>query len=245
MIYRRPREEGVESPCLLPRVPLTYQPSTLWGNTFCQGFRVGLASYHFASSSAGYISYEHDTCGRSWPPLDDGSPIPSRVPFRNIQWDLSTRTFTGTIEWEHDYGTTWRNCQRWIYEIRFDEQYTFIVSGHVDGEERTMATSSAVDFTITTTRMSVYGENLLYVNAALDEYIRRELEGLQVSTPENDQPGARLRYAQFQSLWVKQRPHWQAIASVRSRAMLHHAATRIIIHQENPIERLAEEEDAA
>lgn len=78
-----------------------YHSDQLWGNTFCQGLRVGLASYHFGLRSLtgnalsgdeqeqgelepyAYISYQHPMCGQ-WPPLDDGSPIPARVYFHDI-----------------------------------------------------------------------------------------------------------------------------------------------------------------
>ena len=49
----------------------TYHAESLWGNTFCQSLKVGLASYQFLSVEDGaFISYEHPMCAR-WPPLDD------------------------------------------------------------------------------------------------------------------------------------------------------------------------------
>lgn len=95
--------------------PLSYHAGTLWGNVFVQGMRVGLASYHFASAATedgsrdgrtGYISYEHPYCAQ-WPPLDDGSPVPARVPFTDVEWDEATRTFRGSVRWRDTYGTSW------------------------------------------------------------------------------------------------------------------------------------------
>ena len=76
-----------------------YHSDQLWGNTFCQGLRVGLASYHFGVRTTtnangtgervteeqpyAYISYENAAC-LQWPPLDDGSPIPPQVYFHDI-----------------------------------------------------------------------------------------------------------------------------------------------------------------
>lgn len=94
--------------------PIVHHMDTLWGNTFVQGMRVGLASYHFmlaASQDAergeqAYISYENPDCAQ-WPPLDDGSPVPARVPFTDVHWDESARTFRGSIRWRDTYGTSW------------------------------------------------------------------------------------------------------------------------------------------
>lgn len=102
-------EEGCADP------PLAYHADTLWGNSFVQGMRAGLASYHFMSAvrddsehddQTAYISYEHPDCAQ-WPPLDDGTPVPARVPFSGLQWEESTRTFRGSIRWWDTYGTSW------------------------------------------------------------------------------------------------------------------------------------------
>jgi hypothetical protein len=46
----------------------TYCQDSLWGNTFCQGSKVGLASYNFPSAEdRAYISYEYPLCAQ-WPP---------------------------------------------------------------------------------------------------------------------------------------------------------------------------------
>ena len=79
-----------------------------------------MASYHFMNTNdtidsnssnslyQAYISYESPRA-EVWPPLDNGLSIPSRVPFRNIRWDVRTRTFRGDICWLDDYDTTWTN----------------------------------------------------------------------------------------------------------------------------------------
>lgn len=99
----------------------TYHANTLWGNTFCQAFTVGLASYHFMSPNnsradnyEAYISYENPKTSQ-WPNLDNGEPIPPRAHFRNIQWNEETRTFKGDILWMEDHGTsTWEGHSKWM-----------------------------------------------------------------------------------------------------------------------------------
>jgi Zinc finger, C3HC4 type (RING finger) len=163
-----------------------YVANALWGNAFCQADHVGLASYHFCQAENpireqqpkyAYISYESEAC-EQWPPLDDGSPIPPRVPFHNISVEKVAKdvpivilgqagnegtsevthvVFRGTIEWLKDYGTTWQGSQRWEYEMVFDTQFTCILSGSVHS---TTASDTRED-------MSHYGSTLIYVNAAI------------------------------------------------------------------------------
>jgi hypothetical protein len=152
-----------------PRSPPTYHAATLWGNVFCQAFTVGLASYHFpephSESEAPYISYEHPSTSR-WPPLDNGTPVPSRVPFRDPGFDGQSRTFRGSIRWLEDYGTTWQHTSAWEYEIRFDERFTCIVGGHVKSHHRGSVHGGSDQIR----ELSRYGENLVYINAALYEH---------------------------------------------------------------------------
>eukprot|EP01082_Thalassiosira_pseudonana_P006111 g5383.t1 g5383 contig2:435927-437358(-) len=140
-----------------------YHANTLWGNTFCQGYTVGLASYHFLSepdedgSHRAYISYENPQTFQ-WPSLDNGSTVPSRVPFRNIEWNTETRTFKGEIHWLDDLGTTWTNDSLWEYEIVFDPTFKFILSGTCSrSDER---------------EPHRFGHDLVYVNAALEDALR-------------------------------------------------------------------------
>lgn len=93
-----------------------YHEGTVWGNTFCQGYSVGLASYHFMEGveQGVYISYEHERTS-VWPPLDNGNPIPSRIWFTETSFDLATRTFRGKIDWEGKHGTTWQGSRWWRY----------------------------------------------------------------------------------------------------------------------------------
>lgn len=114
-----------------------YCGETLWGNVFVQAMKVGLASYHFvppAGAAAGdedqppaevaaaalgsaYISYEHPHCAQ-WPPLDDGSPVPARVPFTDLQWDVAAKTFRGTIDWRTSHQTSWQGVDKWECLLR-------------------------------------------------------------------------------------------------------------------------------
>ena len=140
----------------------TYHGDCLWGNTFCQAFKVGLASYQFLSLQEGaYISYENPLCAR-WPPLDDGTPIPSQVYFKNISFDESERVFRGTIEWQQEYGTTWQGCSKWMYTIKFDTEYTCILSGEV----KSIFHGNEED----EQDMSTFGVDLVYINAAITQY---------------------------------------------------------------------------
>jgi hypothetical protein len=136
----------------------SYNGDSLWGNTFCQAFTVGLASYHFMKPNCSddeytaYISYEHPRV-EQWPNLDNGEHVPSRVYFRNIQWNEQTRTFKGDILWVEDHDTTWTGDAKWVYEMRFDPTYKFISSGSC-----TMANKEPHQF----------GEDLVYINASLE-----------------------------------------------------------------------------
>jgi len=188
-----------------PNEGLQYHANELWGNTFVQSLRVGLASYHFGRhtnsndvSGEGepfaYISYEHPAC-LQWPLLDDGSPIPPRVFFRDISVERVEETrpnsaatengsnnnntpalmstshlvFRGNIDWLLDYGTTWQNNERWEYEMHFDSQLTCIVSGTVH---------CVVSGSTSREEMSRFGDELIYVNAGIcsvfEEWISSE-----------------------------------------------------------------------
>lgn len=159
---RPPREDWVP----------TYIENTLFGNSFCQGFKVGLASYHFQSLEDSYISYESPATAQ-WPPLDNGMPIPSRVPFRNVSVNTDTEgktTFRGHICWLQDFGTAWQGSVGWEYEILFDSEFLCIVGGRVQSVSlHPSGTTEVME------DMSTYGETLIYVNAALfDRFQQRE-----------------------------------------------------------------------
>ncbi|KAL3788080.1 hypothetical protein HJC23_008142 [Cyclotella cryptica] len=144
----------------------TYHARTLWGNTFCQAFTVGLASYHFVQADCdtegyqAYISYENPLTSQ-WPNLDNGEAIPSCVPFRNIQWNEVSRTFRGDILWMEDFGTTWTGDSKWSYEMTFDPSFRFVISGTC-----AMANRDPHQF----------GKDLIYINAALEVVFREALE---------------------------------------------------------------------
>lgn len=137
-----------------------YVPTSIWGNTFCQMFIVGLASYHFeenADETRAYISYEHPHTS-AWPALDNGEDVPDRVPFRNTEWDPVERIFKGDICWEEDYNTTWMGENKWQYEIRFDTKFMFVLSG-------TCTRSNSAE-------PHQFGQDLVYVNAALESVLQ-------------------------------------------------------------------------
>jgi hypothetical protein len=95
-----------------------YHSETVWGNTFCQAFKVGLASYHFMETieAGAYVSYEHERTSM-WPPLDNGNPIPSKIWFTETSFDPETRIFRGKIDWEGSHRTTWQGCRWWRYVL--------------------------------------------------------------------------------------------------------------------------------
>lgn len=166
-IYRRVNDSDDRN--ISAAIP-TYHSNTLWGNIFCQGYKVGLASYHFVpppnldSDGFVYISYEHADVAK-WPSLDNGLPIPTRVMFRNISFP-NAYTFRGHICWLQDYGTSWQGMVRWEYEMNFDTEFTCIVSGVVKS-------ILADDDDEVLHEMSRYGDSLIYCNAALFDYYRR------------------------------------------------------------------------
>jgi hypothetical protein len=197
----------------------TYHSSTLWGNTFCQGFKVGLASYHFQTNEEAFISYEHPVSSQ-WPPLDDGSPIPGRMFFRNAAWDATERVFRGEICWQEDCGTTWQGFGKWKYQMRFDSSYTFIASGTVesiigeDGDPR---------------EMSNFGDDLVYINAAVDERFRSLVERFDEAQEQV--------WDRFYRLSGPLRQEWASEgASVRVISMLHHAFTKNIMGSASPVD---------
>lgn len=157
-------ETGGNDDALLARP--AYHADGLWGNTFCQAFCVGLASYHFVGTNdetgelEAYISYEHPSTS-SWPPLDNGSAVPSRVPFRNISFDPSTRTFRGDICWLEGYGTRWQGEAKWAYELQFDQQFLFVEGGMCQRSEGLPHHQFGVD--------------LVYVNAAIEDPLRESI----------------------------------------------------------------------
>jgi len=155
----RPDEFVYRNADFQPQLP-SYVANSIWGNTFCQMYTVGLASYHFdgtAGDPLAYISYEHPHTD-VWPALDNGEKVPDRVPFRNIEWDSAERIFKGDICWEELYSTTWMGEDMWHYEIKFDPRFMFIKSG-------TCTRSNSEE-------PHQFGRDLVYVNAALESVLR-------------------------------------------------------------------------
>ena len=110
-----------------------YNGSSVFGNVFTKRLYIGSASYHFLSPTNSFISYRHPAC-RDLPSLDDGSPLPTRVDFHNIEWDQEQRRLTATIEWEEDFGISWNDNVRWKLEMYFDSEYMVILKGGIQCE---------------------------------------------------------------------------------------------------------------
>jgi hypothetical protein len=190
-----------------------YHGNSLWGNVFIQALKVGLASYHFISEdgvgeNGSYISYENIDCYQ-WPPLDDGTPVPPRVPFVETSFNSESRTFRGTIPWKQHYGSSWNGSCTWIYEITFDTEYIAIISGSV--------TDLNEDGTLIKTHK--YNEDLIYINAALLERINSATHNVD-TTNEADQDGNSLSR---NALRVR-----NEIISIKSRLINEGASSRIL-----------------
>lgn len=110
-----------------------YNGASVFGNVFTKRLYIGSASYHFLSPTNSYISYRHPAC-RDLPPLDDGTPLPTRVDFHNINWEPEERKLTGSIEWEQDFGTSWNDNVRWTMTMYFDSEYMVILRGDIQCE---------------------------------------------------------------------------------------------------------------
>ncbi len=110
-----------------------YNGNSVFGNVFTKRMYIGSASYHFVSPTESYISYRHPAC-RDLPPMDDGSPLPTRVNFHNLQFDPEERKLTATIEWEKDFGTSWNDNVRWKLTMYFDSEYMVILKGGIQCE---------------------------------------------------------------------------------------------------------------
>eukprot|EP00536_Pseudo-nitzschia_multiseries_P013329 jgi/Psemu1/34813/gm1.34813_g len=122
-------DAGLQNTGIIPK----YNGDSVWGNVFTKRMCIGSASYHFVSPTESYISYRHPAC-RDLPPMDDGSPLPERVNFRNVEYDDETRKLTATIEWERDFGTSWNDNVRWKLSMRFDTEFMIILRGGVGVE---------------------------------------------------------------------------------------------------------------
>jgi hypothetical protein len=100
----------------------TYHGDSLWGNVFCKRLYVESAFYHFLSPTNSCVSYQHPAC-RDLPPLDDDTPLPTRIDFHQLVWDPQERKLTATIEWEQDFGISWNENVRWKLTMWFDSEY--------------------------------------------------------------------------------------------------------------------------
>ena len=124
--------DGRSSSLPFSRIP-KYVGTSIFGNVFTKQMFLGSASYHFISPTKSYISYRHPAC-RDLPLLDDGSPLPTVVYFRNVIWDSDARKFSATIEWEEDFGTSWNDNVRWTVTMYFDSEYMIILKGGIQCE---------------------------------------------------------------------------------------------------------------
>lgn len=134
MLYQRYQEDGNDenSMATTSGIPKHYKES-LWGNVFCKRLYTGSASYHFLSPEQAYVSYEHASCS-DLPPLDDDTPLPTRVMFSHMVWDEEERKLTARVEWEEQFGTSWNDNVRWKLEMWFDSEFMVILKGGIQCE---------------------------------------------------------------------------------------------------------------
>lgn len=101
----------------------------LAGLRFVQSSGLGVASYHFDAEDDIYIDYS--AAPDDWA-LDDGSPLPTRKAFIETGYE-GIRTFDAVIDWSTPEGSTSGGVQKWVYSMVFDEGYTAITSGTLEG----------------------------------------------------------------------------------------------------------------
>jgi len=129
MLYQRYQEDGSDITTGIPK----YNGTSLWGNVFCKRLHTGSASYHFLSPDNSYVSYEHPSCS-NLPPLDDDTPLPTRVKFSHMVFDAEERKLSARVEWEEQFGTSWNDNVRWKLEMWFDSEYMVILKGGIQCE---------------------------------------------------------------------------------------------------------------
>jgi acetylornithine deacetylase/succinyl-diaminopimelate desuccinylase-like protein len=161
--------------------------------------------------------------------------VPDRIFFRNTSYDAHERIFRGEICWEQEYGTTWLGFRKWIYEMRFDSNYTYIA-----GTVHSLLVGSDEPHESFT-----YGNNLVYMNAAVDEYFTTLMmipgtananADHRHNDDEDEEADEQISH-RFTCLSLALRQQWASEgASVRLIAMLHSVLTKVIMGQESPVD---------
>lgn len=134
------------------------KPLTIHGSIYIQGRLKGLASYHFDTEDDCYISYASPHCSM-WPSLDNGDRPAVKKPFVNTSFDLSSRTFKGTIDWSP---TTWGGDAIWIYEMIFTEDFNSIEDGSVNAYDKTGQQTECHKFGIDLNYQRLYDDHIFF-----------------------------------------------------------------------------------
>jgi hypothetical protein len=129
MLYQRWEENSDMENTGIPK----WHGESLWGNVFCKRLHIGSASYHFIGPEHSYMSYEHPSCS-DLTPLDDGTPMPTRVMFSNLNFNADERNLTADVQWEGQFGTSWNDNVLWKLNMWFDSEYMIIVKGGIQCE---------------------------------------------------------------------------------------------------------------
>ncbi|CAJ1460251.1 unnamed protein product [Effrenium voratum] len=144
-----------------------FRPGTPFGNCFVQNLRLGVESYHFEEMREdevlrGYVSYENAS---DWPLMDNGAPVPYRVPFEKTSWDQASRSFAGEVDFVRHYSSTWQGRAQVVYKrMVFDPCYLYIESGFMQ--------SIKLDGSACMECVTLFGRDLLYVNADAGRFLR-------------------------------------------------------------------------
>ena len=112
-----------------------FMESSFMGFSTKEGcWREGMASSHFVNESLVFINWKE--MGMSY--LDGEAARTS--PFENTNFDLSTRTFSGSLIFDKELN---QDELRWDYVMIFDENFSIISEGYIkiffkDGTEETV-----------------------------------------------------------------------------------------------------------
>ena len=88
-----------------------------------EGKNLGEESYHFKTKMC-YVSYKKATDEQK---MENGEPLPAKQEFKGIEWDETSKTFKGTVEWASAYD----GYDKQVYTIVFADDFASITGGEV------------------------------------------------------------------------------------------------------------------
>ena len=95
-----------------------------------QGLKIDQASFHFIFDNQGpYISYKN--CPEDWRLVNGEKPIVIKQKyFENYSYTAAEKLFRAEINWEKGY--SFQKAIKNIYELKFDDNFTNIISGKIE-----------------------------------------------------------------------------------------------------------------